>query len=282
MNKTNSNNKQSLTGLVPASGTKTILASALAIGGFFYAKNWWESYQQSKENKKAAEDNTVNIASQIHSENRATYTEDNIQIGLFRQITDFQKTSDEYKLVSKGKDILEDTRAHVSSGAYQQILNIVGVKGGAVKPTSQTSKDVQSNIMKFSWVVAKVDARIRKSPKAGSAVFTIRPNIVGTAHANTIVGIIDKQSFVKNGGKLFFDDENNVFFLPILVFDSNDIRHYYSAYVAVSNVNVFKEQPKQLPLFRLSSWAYTQAFATSGIENNNSIDGLTDISKLML
>lgn len=261
---------------------KTIVGGLLLAGGLYYLKQKWDSYQVAKENKKAGEDPNVNIASQIHSENRATYTENDVQIGLFRQITDYKKTSDAYKIISSGKDILEDTKPHVSSGTYQQILNIIGIKGGATKATSQASTEVQTNLKAFTWVVSKVDARIRKSPKAGSAVFTMRPNVIATAKGNSIIGIIDKATLLKNGGKLFYDDANNTFFLPILVFDKDDPRKYYPAYVAISNVNVFKDQPKQLTFFRISAMSYQQAYAVSGIEKTNLLDGLTDVSKLLL
>ncbi|MBS1635234.1 MAG: hypothetical protein JST26_04870 [Bacteroidetes bacterium] len=261
---------------------KVVALGILTFGGYHLYKNWKADKDLKETNSHAAEDNSANIASQIHSENRATYTEDSVQISLFRQITDYKKTQEEYLKASGGKDILEDTRKHVSSGAYQQILNILGIKDGAIKPTSQAAQDATVNLKKYSYVVAKVDARVRKSPKAGSAIFTLRPNVIGTAKANTVVGIIDKATLQKNGGKLFFDDENSVFFLPILIFNAQNPRKYYTAYVALSNVNLFETRPKQLPLFLVSDFAYTQAYATSGIQKETLIDGLTDVSKLLL
>jgi hypothetical protein len=261
---------------------KYIALGVLTLGGYFFYKKWNDDRLLKQNNTQAAEDNSANLASQIHAENRATYTEDSVQLGLFRQITDYKKTQDSYLKASGGKDMLEDTRKHVSSGAYQQILNILGIKGGAIKATSQAATDVQSNPNKPSWVVAKVDARIRKTPKAGSAVFTLRPNIIGTAKGNTLIGFVDQATLKKNGGKLFYDDENSVFFLPVFVFDDKNMRRYYTAYVAVSTVNIYKDQPKTLPFFRVSESAYTQAYATSGIERSSELDGLTDVSKLMI
>lgn len=246
-------------------GVKYAVLGIITIGGVIVGKKMWESYKLSKVNKVAAQDSNSNIASQIHSENRATWTSDTTQIELFRQITDYKKTVEAYKSVSGGKSMLEDTRKHVSSGTYQQILNILGSKGGAVQATSQTSKDVQANLMMLSWVVAKVDARIRKSPKVESAVFTLRPNIIGVAKGNMIIGIIDKKTLLNNKRKLFYDDEHNTFFLPVLVFDQSDARKYYPAFVAIANVNVFKDQPKQAELYRINSKDYVQANSINGI-----------------
>lgn len=270
--------------IVSAGGgnAKYIALGVLTLGGYFVYKKWNDDRLIKQNNTQAAEDNSANLASKIHSENRATYTEDSIQLDLFRQITDYKKTQEAYLKASSGKDMLEDTRKHVSSGAYQQILNILGIKDGAIKATSQTAKDIQNNATQATWVVAKVDARVRKSPIAGSAVFTIRPNVIGVAKGNTTIGIVDRQTLKKNNGKLFYDDKNSTFFLPVLVFDDKDAHHYYTAFVAVSTVNVVKDQPKQLPLFRVSAFAYAQAYATSGIGRASELDGLTDVSKLMI
>ncbi len=257
---------ESLGGMEAGSTTKLLLLSALGIFGFYKANAWYDENNLKKENSKAAEDNSSNIASQIHAENRANYTEDSVQIGLFRQITDYKKTKDAYLNSSKGLDMLEDTRKHVSSGAYQQILNILGIKGGAIQAQSQTAKDVQQPSSKFNWVLAKVDTRIRKSPKAGSAVFTLRPNVIGTAKAGTIIGIIDKITLAKNKGKLFYDDENSVFYIPVLVFNNKDSRKYYTAYVSASSINVFEKRPENSPMYLISEFTYNQAFAVSGIE----------------
>ncbi len=278
--KTNNTHKESaeqLHGVAVSSGAKYLALGVLGVVGYFKAKSWYEDYKLKQQNNKAGEDNSTNIASQIHSENRATYTEDSVQIGLYRQITDYKKTKDAYSNVSGGKDMLEDTRKHVSSSAYQQILNIIGIKGGAVQATSQTSQEVVNTKKTFSWVVAKVDARIRKSPKAGSAVFTIRPNIVGVAKANTIIGIVDKQTLNKNGGKLFYDDEHNTFYVPVLIFNNKDVKKYYTAFVAASAINVFEKQPKNLHLFLVSEFAYSQAYATSGIDNNDTSTNLNPL-----
>lgn len=281
----NNKNNNSNTPIIVSSGggtAKYIALGVLTLGGYYVFNKWNDERLLKQNNQQAAEDNSANLASQIHDENRATYTEDSVQIGLFRQITDYKKTQEAYLKASGGKDILEDTRKHVSSSAYQQILNILGIKGGAIKATSQTASDVQNKSTQASWVIAKVDARVRKSPKAGSAVFTIRPNVIGVAKASTIVGIIDRATLKQNGGKLFYDDKNSTFFLPVLVFDDKDARHFYTAYVAVSTVNVVKDQPKQTPLFRVSALAYSQAYATSGIGTASELDGLTDVSKLMI
>lgn len=246
-----------------------IVLGVLGIGGFIVGKKLYNDFRLSSENKKADTDNNSNLASQIHAENRAVWTEDSEQVSLFRQITDYNATLKAYKKVSGGKDMLEDTRKHVSSGTYQQILNIIGVKGGAVQATSQTALNVQTQLMQYLWVVAKVDTRIRKSPKVGSAVFTMRPNIIGVAKGNEVVGLIDKTALINNKGKLFYDDENNTFFLPILIFQKPDFKTVFKAFVAIANVNVFKSQPKNSEYFSAYKWQYDQAYSVSGIPKNN-------------
>lgn len=263
----NTNANESLDGIAATgSGVKYLVLGVLGVVGIYKAKSWYDEYKLKQQNTKAAEDPNGNIASQIHSENRATYTEDSKQINLYRQITDYKKAQAAYLNSSGGKDMLEDTRQHVSSGAYQQILNIIGIKGGAITANSQTSQEVTTTKKVFPWVVAKVDTRIRKSPKAGSAVFTLRPNIIGVAKANTVIGIVDRATLQKNGGKLFYDDTNSAFFVPVFIFNNKDAKKYYPAFVAASAINVFEKQPKHLPLFLVSEFAYTQAYATSGID----------------
>jgi len=268
MNPSNPNNQtQNTQPIIVSTGSNTalyIVLGVLTIGGYFIGKKMYNAYRLAQENKKAGSDNSSNIASQIHSENRAGWTQNDVQVSLYRQITDYEATRQAYRNVSGGKDMLEDTRQHVSSGTYQQILNILGIQGGAIKPTSQAANDVQTKLMQFSWVVAKVDTRIRKSPKVGSAVFTMRPNIIGVAKGNTIVGLIDKATLLKNKGKLFYDDEHSTFFLPILIFDSNGFHNVYNAFVAIANVNVFKEQPKNREYFSVSKWQYDQAYSVNG------------------
>ena len=242
-----------------------VVLGVLTVGGLIVGKKMYDAYKLAQENKKADTDNSSNIASQIHSENRAGWTENNVQVNLYRQITDYQATRSAYKNVSGGKDMLEDTRKHVSSSSYQQILNILGITGGAIKPTSQTATNVQMDLIHYSWVIAKVDTRIRKSPKADSAVFTLRPNIIGVAKGNTIVGLIDKLTLIKNNGRLFYDDEHSTFFLPVLIFNSNDLKKTYPAYVAIANVTVLIEQPKNLDYFKASERQFEQAYSVSGL-----------------
>lgn len=268
MNKSIPNNSsQNTQPIIVSTGSNSvayIVLGIITIGGFFIGKKLYDNYKLGQENKKAAVDNSSNIASQIHAENRAGWTESNVQIDLYRQITDYEATQKAYKNVSGGKDMLEDTRKHISSSAYQQILNILGIKGGAIKATSQTAIDVQTGLKYYSWVTAKIDTRIRKSPKVSSQVFSMRPNIIGVAKGNTIVGLIDKATLLKNKGKLFYDDENSTFFLPVLIFDSNGFNKVYNAYVAIANVSVFKDQPKNLEYFTTSKWQYDQAYAING------------------
>ena len=242
-----------------------VVLGVLTVGGLIVGKKMYDAYKLAHENKKVGTDNSSNIASQIHSENRAGWTKNDVQVSLYRQITDYPATQLAYKSVSGGKDMLEDTRQHISSGSYQQILNILGIKGGAIKPTSQAATNVQTNLIHYSWVVAKIDTRVRKSPKADGAVFTLRPNIIGVAKGNTIVGIIDKLTLLKNKGKLFYDDEHSTFFLPVLIFDSTDFKYVYNAYVAIANVSVLMEQPNNLDYFTISKWQFEQAYSVNGI-----------------
>lgn len=247
-------------------GWKYLVLGVLGVGGAIAGVKIWHKLSLKLENKKAAEDEDTNIASKIHAENRATWTSDDKQISLYRQVADYKATSKAYKHLSGGKDMLEDTRKHVSSGSYQQILNILGIKGGAIKASSDTAKQIQTNLLQSTWVVAKVDTRIRKSPVAGSAVFNMQSNILGTAKIGNLVGLLDKGTLHKNKGKLFYDDKNGAFFLPVLVFDNSNASKYYPAFVAIANVQVLKEQPKNITYFTLSKWQYDQTSAFNGID----------------
>lgn len=238
-----------------------VIGGVAALGAAWYFKSWWDDYKMAQLNKKAATDPNANIASQIYSENRATYTEDNKVIDLFRQIRDFNAVNALYK--DTGKDLLIDTRKHVSSGAYQQILNIIGIKSGAVSTTSDTSQQATSTAKYPQWLISKTDVRLRKSPKAGSAVFTLRPNVISTVRNNMIVGFVDHAAIKRNGGKLYYDDENSVFFIPVLVFDAANIKKTYPAYIASSAVYIEETNyPKNKELLRISSWTYNTAYAT--------------------
>lgn len=239
-----------------------IVLGIIAVGGsIYFGKQWYDGYKLGQENKKADTEESANIAAQIHSENRATWTSDSKQIELYRQINDYQATRASYKK-AYSLEMLEDTRKHVSSGTYQQILNILGIKGGAIKPTSQTAQNVQVDLLNYSWVVAKIDTRIRKSPKVSSSVFTTKPNIIGVAKANTLVGLVDKQTLLTNKRKLFYDDKNNTFFLPVLLFSRNDAKKVFKAFVAIANVNVLKEQPKGIEFFSFYEFQYNNANST--------------------
>lgn len=258
-------NPQPLLIQTPSGGTPVglyVFLSVVTIGGIWLGKHYYDAYRLGKANEKAASDNSHNIASQIHSENRAGWTKDSVQVGLYRQITDYIATHTAYKEVSGGKDMLEDTRLHVSSGTYQQILNILGLKDGAIKATSTEADQIKNQLMQVNWVVAKSDVRIRKSPRVDSAVFTTRPNILGVASGSMLIGLIDKPALVRNKGKLFYDDKNSTFFLPVLIFDKSDLRKYYSGFVSIANVNLFKDQPKTPSQFRISQTTYSTTYAT--------------------
>ncbi len=238
-----------------------VVLGLATVGGIYYGKKWYDDYKLGKENKKADTDDNANIASQIYSENRATWTSDDKQVELYKQISDYKVARESYKK-AHSLDMLEDTRKHVKSSTYQQILNILGIKGGAIKPTSQTAQNVQSNLMQYSWVVAKIDTRVRKSPKVSSAVFTLKPNIIGTAKQGMLVGLVDKQALLDNKGKLFYDDENNTFFLPVLLFEKGNLKKLYKAYIAIANVNVLKLQPKGLDYFLVSAFQFNSAYSS--------------------
>lgn len=241
-------------------GIYIILGIAALGGGIYFGKQWYDKYKLGEESKKADTDRNANLATQIYSENRATWTSDDKQIELYRQINDYQATRTSYKN-AYSLEMLEDTRQHVRSGTYQQILNILGLKGGAIKPTSQAAQNLQVDLMNYSWVVAKVDSRIRKSPKVTSAVFTTQSNIIGVANANTLIGIVDKQSLLANNKKLFYDDKNSTFFLPVFIFSRNNAKKVYKAFVAIANVNLLKEQPKGLDFFSFFEFQYNGANA---------------------
>lgn len=238
-----------------------VVLGIATIGGIYFGKKWYDKYKLGQENKKADTDDNANLASQIYAENRATWTSDDKQVELYKQLTDYKEARASYKK-AHGLDMLEDTRKHVSSSTYQQILNILGIKGGAIKPTSQAAQNVQTNLMQYSWVVAKVDTRVRKSPKVSSAIFTTKPNIIGVAKSGALVGIIDKQALLDNKGKLYYDDEHNTFFLPVFVFDKSNAKKIYKAFVAIANVNVLKDQPKGIEYFTVYAFQYNNASST--------------------
>ena len=241
-----------------------VIGGVLLVGAAVYAEKAWQKYRIAKENSKAAQDPNVNLAAQIYSENRAWYTEDSVMIDLFRQVKDYKAVKESYKVY--GKDLLSDTRSHVSSGAYQQLLNILGNKAGGVKAGSGTSQQAVQVSSKPQWLVTKVDARLRKTPKAGSAVLTLRSNIIETISTNMTVGFIDTLALRNNGGKLFYDDENNTFFIPVRVFDSKDIKKTYPVYIASSNVTIVADTiPKDKDLVRISAMQYNAAYAVSGL-----------------
>lgn len=239
-----------------------VFLSVLTIGAYWVGKNYLETLRLAKANGQVGTDNSYNTASQIHSENRAGWTEGSVQVGLYRQISDYKATQAAYREISKGKDMLEDTRQHVSSGTYQQILNILGLKDGAIKATSTEAEQIKNQLMQVNWVVARSDVRVRKSPKVDSAVFTTRPNILGVARGGQTIGLIDKPALIRNKGKLFYDDKNSTFFLPVLIFDSSDLRKYYSGFVSIANVNLFKDQPNSSNRFLISSSTYLSTYAT--------------------
>ena len=241
-----------------------------------------QAADQSKQDDIAASDQPTNLANQIYAENRATLTSDSKMVDLYNQITDYKATKDAYTKVSLGKDMLADTEKHVSSSTYQQLLNILGIKGGSKKASSKTVaasvKVVSSAKVTAKWLKTKVDTRIRKTPVAISTTSAIlhfsKTNIVGSVPANTTVGFIDITTLSKNGNQPFYDSKNDVYFLPVLVFDKKDLNKQYTVYVAASTVDEFDSMPPGSKLLKINQADYDGAKSVSGLSGLGSADNM--------
>ena len=260
------------------------IGGALILGAGYLAYNHFHNAalqaDQTKQNDVAATDQPTNLANQIYAENRSGYTSDSKQVDLYNQITDYKATKDAYTKVSLGRDMLADTQPHVSSKTYQQILNILGIKGGSKKATSDTvkqaTKATPAATTKAKWLVTKVDTRIRKTPKADSLTSSVlhfsKSNIIGSVPAKTTIGFVDLATLAKNGNKPFYDSKNDVYFLPVLVFDKKDLNKQYTVYIAASTIDEFDSVQPGTKLLKINESDYNGAAATAGINGLGSTE----------
>jgi len=233
--------------------TKLIGAVVVLIGGYFaYSKisTMIADKKRSGEYEKTGEDSNSNLAAQIYSEYKAFWVSDDKMIELFRQISDYKAVKAAYTKLSGGRDMMEDVRSHVKSGAMQQILNIIGVKGGAKGTTSSQSNDIltllknrkQGEDINRYLVTTKDGARLRKSAKVDSILswktITTGNNIIASLNKDMVVGLVDYITIKANGGKLLYDDSANVFFIPVLVLNNSGA--FKNCVIAASNVIVKK------------------------------------------
>lgn len=236
---------------------------------------------QSAQNDQAGTDQPTNLANQIYAENRATFTSDDKMVTLFNEIADYKATKDAYTKISLGNDLLADTEKHVHPATYQQLLNILGIKGGSKVATSAvvkaaTAKAKPGAAVTAKWVVTKTDTRVRRTPFAGTKTSAYlhlsASNIIQTVPAKTTVGFIDVATMAKNGNKPFYDTKNDTYFLPVLVFDKDNLNKQYTVYVAASTIDEYDSIPPGAAMLHIKSGDYTSAKATTSglgsIENN--------------
>lgn len=233
------------------------LTALVLIGGGLYALKKIDKKvdynRAAAQNEKAAEDPHVNLANRLWAERKDYVVTDSVVISLFREITDYNAVKAAYKTASGGADLLQDFQPYVSAATFQQLQEIIGVKGGAKTTTSTTSNDLLAFIKKrvaakdFSpiYLISTSDIRVRKTPvkQAGfdvSEIFSTAENptnIVQVAKAGVVLGFVDINAVVRNGYKYFYDDENKVWFIPMQSADAvQKWKKTYPLYAAASEI----------------------------------------------
>lgn len=252
----------------PPNGGSEIIKGLLIIGTIasvgYFGKKAFDKYQASKTNKEAGSDENVNIANQILAENESTVTNDSKIVELFQQIADYNKVKTAYSKISAGKDLLTHTKSGVSSSTYQEILNILGIKGGSKKPQTVTSKTLLNfnDASKPFWIISKEAVRVRKTPKKISAL-SLNSNTIKTTGVDEIVGFLDKAAIINNGRKLFYDSAEDIYFVPIKIKAGLKFK---PAYVAASGIKfVESEKAPSNKWFQVTEQFYN---GFKGVEKN--------------
>ncbi len=258
-----------------------LLGLATVVTGFIVVPKFLKKKDQAEAHSKADEDPYVNLATRIFSERKSWWTSDKVVVDFFKEmmknpkLNDFKKLNAAYKKVSLGNDLLADMQKNLKADAYQEVLRIIGYSSGAVTPTSKQGDTVIKNPSVKKIAITKVDARLRKSPKALSAIrIGIKTNIITTVKAGQSF-FVNTPDLIKRNGKLYFDTENNVFFIPVIVPDSSDSKKHYAAYIALSTVDVKEVKTnedalpiiKKHPLQRITSMQWSLSSYIEGIGN---------------
>lgn len=247
---------------------KLLLIAGGVIGGGLYAKNAYDKYTAAKEEAKIADDPNANLASQMQTEMEKTNPDDDVLINLAGQVQDYNAFKTSYKKLT-GKDFLAHlkSKSFVDEKTVRTIANIFGEKGGAVKPQSSQANAVASSKPNQSvFIITKSSVRIRSKPKGGGR-FSFKDNVIDTVIPGTYIGLLNQIDYTNNGRKLFFDPENNIFFMPIIIF--NEKNKPMKAYVAASEVSVTPNKPpKAAKLFSSKDYARTIVGGLKGSENS--------------
>jgi hypothetical protein len=247
-----------------------LLLTLIAGGGIVFSKikTGIDNRREGKANQNLDTDPFTNIASNLQSERESNVVEDSVVIDLIRQAValdkdhGYDKLKAAYAELRGGKDLMVDISPYLDDESIRQINAIIGVAGGAKKPTKVVSSTLIDQITKQNaakdtttiWVVAKEAVRVRKTPVKWENVAILKhgpnwkDNRVATAEKGQYIGYVDAIKVMNNGGKFFYDDENDVWFVPVRVAEWYLWPHTkpskrYTLYVALSSVTWTKTLP---------------------------------------
>ena len=247
---------------------------AIVLGAAIWkARSMYMEAQANNEADKSTTDANSNAAEQLHEVIDTSWgakflgTKDSSVLTILAQVTDIEAVKTKYKTITQGSDLIEDMRKGMKGANFTKAMNMLGVKSGIIKPVSATGIKA-SNQTKAMFAVAKVDARVRKTPVLTSTFNIFNNNVIGVAKTGFVAGIT-------TGAKPVMDTTNNVFFLPIKVILSDNTTA--NAFVAVSNVDLFEKRPDDNKIFSVAKSDYDKA--SSPVEG---LSGDAPISKLLI
>lgn len=146
------------------------------------------------------------------------------------QITNLDAVKDFYKAQTKGRVLHEDLINELGAEGYDRFLSLA-TKGKSGSPKYSTVRtDIPANL----WIVTKLDANIRRTPKLESKLLPIN-NIVKVVTKGKSIGITT--------GKYAYDASNDVTFIEFFTIGVKDkAKHYF--WVAKSQVELLNKAEK--------------------------------------
>src|SRR6185369_16841590 len=119
----------------------------------YFGKKWYDKYLEEQENKKVIEgDPNAELALRFKSSIdtgllKWISTNDTDIINLVKQAgTDWKEVVKSYKKQTGG-DLLNDVQKAMRDSNFQIVLNMIGIKTGTKKPTSQQAQEVAKKIV---------------------------------------------------------------------------------------------------------------------------------------
>lgn len=211
-----------------------ILAGAIILGGLYYGKKLYTTYQKKNSDRLVAESPEKAQALLLRSALSPTWlwylseADKNKLFEVAEQINDYKAVSTEYGNETEGRSLEDDLKFKLSAEGLSKFLALAS-KG---KTGDKKYAKVRTDIPAKQWVITIAEANIRKTPVLQSKWLPAN-NIVATVPANKSIGV--------STGKFAYDENGDVTFIEFSTFNSKRQKVFY--YVAKSQV-AYKSGPE--------------------------------------